>query len=185
MNLDQFLRGTFDIVSPSPQNMGGYVSLSTPWSTPMAGGTYQWWSLGLINWDRDWDGDLIIRDLTIRDRDHPSETETFKLRDRDRRPNIYLHEKHNFFTGNICLHEKHHFFSLGDIGIYHWSNAFFVPLFSFFCPSGLVVSIETETFEPRDLETETHKIRSWNLHHWYLHSFQLLLWLVLRLVPLL
>ena len=36
-----------------------------------------------------------------------------------------------FFTGNIFLHEKHHFFT-GNIGIYHRPSAFFMPLFSFF-----------------------------------------------------
>ena len=75
----------------------------------------------------------------------PSETETFNIRDRDPiffLANIFYHEKHHFFTEDIFLHEKHHIFFTMDIGIYQRLSAFFMPLFSFFPPSGLVVLIE-------------------------------------------
>ena len=69
-----------------------------------------------------------------------------------------------YFTGNIFLHEKHHFFT-GDIGIYRRPSAFFMPLFYLFflfrsCGLDRVVSSETETIEPRDRdETETFERR--------------------------
>ena len=42
------------------------------------------------------------------------------------------------------------YFSTGDIGIYRRPSAFIMSLFSFSFSSSLVVSSETETFEPRD-----------------------------------
>ena len=104
------------------------------------------------------------RDLTIRDRDHP-------FRDRDPiflLSNIFLLEKHHFFTGNnFFLHEKHPFF--------HWrywnlppTECFFhafIFICSFFrsCGLGRVVSSKTKTFETRDRdlgETRSRPIKS-------------------------
>ena len=95
-----------------------------------------------------------------------------------------------FFHWEYFSTWKTAYFFTGDMGIYRRLRALFMPLLSFVssfrsCDLDRVVLTETETFEPQDRdrdrdlwetnrdETETHKIRSRDLHHWcilYLHT---------------